>query len=115
MDRAGDYRPGIDMAWLGGCNSAGGRMAMKPMVFFSLIVVWLATACTGMPPSAGNSAPPAQPTPPARTLVAAIRVEPKTIAARGLGQNTGVALYLSKRMFNADLALLDDKGNPQPY
>jgi peptide/nickel transport system substrate-binding protein len=48
-------------------------------------------------------------------LVAAVRVEPKTIAARGLGQNTGVALYLTKKLFNADLALLDDQANPQPY
>src|SRR5438045_9636490 len=88
---------------------------MRPMVLFSLIVAVLATACAGAPPSTGNSAPQVQPAAPARTLVTAIRVEPKTIAARGLGQNSGVALYLPKRMFNGDLALLDDQGNPRPY
>jgi len=78
------------------------------------VVVWLASACAG-PPAASTPDSQSPPAPPARTLVAAVRVEPKTIAARGLGQNTGVALYLTKKLFNADLALLDDQANPQPY
>jgi peptide/nickel transport system substrate-binding protein len=78
-----------------------------------LVAVWL-VACAG-PPAASSPGSQTSAAPAARTLIAAIRVEPKTIAARGLGQNTGVALYLTKKLFNADLALLDDQANPQPY
>lgn len=51
---------------------------------------------------------------PGRTLVAAVRVEPGTVATRPL-RLTGVALYLSKRLFNAELAILDDRGRARPY
>lgn len=87
---------------------------MRQEILSSLVVAWLGAACAG-PPAASNLGSQAPPARAARTLVAAVRVEPKTIAARGLGQNTGVALYLTKKMFNADLALLDDQANPQPY
>ena len=89
---------------------------MRRAILVPLMLAWLVAACTPSP--SGNGGDPgsqAAAPKPARILVTAIRVEPKTIAARGLGQNTGVALYLPKRMFNADLALLDDQGNPQPY
>src|SRR5438094_4578902 len=90
---------------------------MNRLILFPLVLAWLAAACTPATPrgGAGGSASQAEPSRPARPLVTALRVEPKTIAARGLGQNTGVALYLPKRMSNADLALLDDRGNAQPY
>src|SRR5881396_3212093 len=88
---------------------------MKRTILWPLVLVWLAMACAAPSSTGGPSGQtPAAPAP-NRTLVAAIRVEPKTIAARGLGQNTGVALYLTKRLFNADMALLDDQANPQPY
>src|SRR5439155_17540426 len=48
-----------------------------------------------------------------RGLVAVVRVEPATVAARA-PRTTGVALYLSKRLFNASLGLLDDNGVAQP-
>ncbi len=51
---------------------------------------------------------------PARTLVAALRVEPNSVAARTIGSG-GVAVYLSHRLFNADLALLNDDGVAEPY
>jgi peptide/nickel transport system substrate-binding protein len=90
---------------------------MNRLILFPLVLAWLTAACTPATPSggAGGSGPQAAPARPARPLVTALRVEPKTIAARGLGQNTGVALYLPKRMFNGDLAVLDGQGNPQPY
>src|SRR5438094_4205357 len=90
---------------------------MNRLILFPLVLAWLAAACTPATPrgGAGGSASQAEPSRPARPLVTALRVEPKTIAARGLAQNTGVALYLPKKMFNADLALLDDQGNPRPY
>lgn len=51
---------------------------------------------------------------PQRTLMAAVRVEPATLGTRAFVQ-AGVALYLSKRMFNAELAILDPDANPHPY
>jgi len=51
---------------------------------------------------------------PQRTLQVAIRVEPAGIGTRSLVQ-AGVALYLTKRMFNAEIALLDPDATPHPY
>src|SRR4051794_6552409 len=62
-----------------------------------------------------GSAPEAQPAPSAKTLVAALKVEPATIALRPPQEASGVGLYLSDRMFNATLALLDWRGLPMPY
>ncbi len=50
-----------------------------------------------------------------RTLVTAVRVEPATLVARDLQEASGVGLYLTRRMFNADLALLDGGGVAHPY
>src|SRR5438309_4293265 len=89
---------------------------MNRRILLPLILGWLTAACATAPSGGGGeAASQTEPPKPARQLVTAIRVEPKTIAARGLGQNTGVALYLPKRMFNGDLAVLDDQGNPQAY
>lgn len=44
----------------------------------------------------------------------AIRVEPASVAARSL-QQVGVALHTTKRLFNAELAILDDRGLPRAY
>jgi peptide/nickel transport system substrate-binding protein len=80
-----------------------------------LVVVM--AACRPTSPTDGASG--GQPPPPAqqqRTIVAAIRVEPNTLAAKALGQQGGgVATYLSKRMFNADLTILDEQALPRPY
>jgi peptide/nickel transport system substrate-binding protein len=52
---------------------------------------------------------------PGRTLVAAVRLEPASVATRPLQEARGIAIYLSQRMFNANLALLDPRGAPMPY
>jgi peptide/nickel transport system substrate-binding protein len=52
---------------------------------------------------------------PGRTLVAAVRGEPDGLAPRVIGQNLSISSYLARRMFNADLALLDDQEEPHPY
>ncbi|MEA2640888.1 MAG: oligopeptide transport system substrate-binding protein, partial [Chloroflexota bacterium] len=100
---------------------------MRRAGLIALVLAWMVMACTsassgggtgGGAPSSGSGTTaqaPADTSKPQRVMVMATRVEPKTIAARGLGQNTGVALYLTKRVFNADLALLDDQGTPRPY
>jgi peptide/nickel transport system substrate-binding protein len=86
-----------------------------------LIAALALTACAPATPAPPSGAPqtgqggarPAEP--PGRTLVAAVRVEPATIASRPLQEARGVATYLSGRMFNASLALLDARGAPLPY
>src|SRR5581483_5963328 len=82
-----------------------------------MALVLLETACTGGAPSTGSrsSAPAssAQPAQPSRTLVVAVVDEPKTLAARLIGQ-VGRSLHF-RRIFNADLALLDDQKSPLPY
>jgi peptide/nickel transport system substrate-binding protein len=78
-------------------------------------LVLLLTACA---PAAGtpqrNSGEAAAPARPQRTLVAALRVEPQSLAARRVGLG-GVAIYLSNRLFNADLTILNDDGVAEPY
>jgi len=61
-----------------------------------------------------TDAPPAGGGQPARTLVTAIRVEPTTLASR-LGQGGGATLGTTRRLFNANLVILDQRGEPQPY
>jgi peptide/nickel transport system substrate-binding protein len=74
------------------------------------------TACTPRPTPATStaSAPDARPAEPARPLVILIRVEPADIAAKSLRQ-AGTILTTTKRLFNATLALLDDRAVPRPY
>jgi peptide/nickel transport system substrate-binding protein len=43
-----------------------------------------------------------------------IRLEPASLASKAL-QQAGTILTSTRRVFNATLALLDDKGTPQPY
>lgn len=80
------------------------------MAILALLVVGCAqgpqTGRTGTAQEASNQ--------PARTLVMAIRFEPNSVAARPLVPQA-IASYLSRRIFNADLALLDGDGNPRPY
>jgi len=89
-------------------------------MFFAVVVLSVVGACA--PPSpTGSSSGAAVPagatsTRPARTLVAAVRNEPSTLASLPLGQQGGgAAVYFSKRMFNADLSILDGDGVPRPY
>ncbi len=49
-----------------------------------------------------------------RTLTAAIRVEPAYVAGKGL-QQAGLTLGATTRLFNAGLAIIDDRGAAQPY
>src|ERR1051326_1334368 len=78
-------------------------------------ILSLLLACSPASPPSG--AAPAQPAPaPSRTLVTAVRNEPPIIAQLApAAQSSGIAQYFTKRLFNADLALLDAEGNPQPY
>jgi peptide/nickel transport system substrate-binding protein len=94
---------------------------MRSLTRFLLLVVALGllAACAPAPsgPSRGGSTDQAQPTAaaaPARTVEVGIQVEPSGVASRALVER-GVALHTTKRAFNADLVLLDDRESPHPY
>lgn len=79
------------------------------VVFFLLIVGCSAGAPRGTGEASAPQASQAQ-----RTLTAAVRVEPTTTASKSV-RGGGVALFLTGRMFNAEIGLLDGDGNPIPY
>src|SRR5439155_10557482 len=71
-------------------------------------------ACTPARPG-GDSAPDAFSSVRAgRALVMAIRYEPTSLATREL-DSVSVGQYTTKRAFNAQLAILDERGVPRPY
>src|ERR1051325_3340724 len=86
---------------------------MRRPLFFALLIGWLAAACSPAAAPAGPASSAAPVAKPARTLVVAVEDEPKTLAARLIGQ-AGRSLHF-RRAFNADLVLLDDQSNPLPY
>ncbi|MCL6640427.1 MAG: hypothetical protein K6T92_03535, partial [Candidatus Rokubacteria bacterium] len=53
-----------------------------------------------------------EPARPSRTLVVAHRYEPANLATKVLGSNGPLT---TTRLFNASLALFDDRGEPRPY
>ena len=70
------------------------------------------TASPSRQPASNDGLPSA--TPPSRTVVMAIRVEPDSLAAKGPRQ-VGVSLHATKRLFNAELDIEDQRGEPVPY
>src|SRR5439155_10392027 len=82
-----------------------------PLLFGILLLVACAPTPAAREPSGGAVAPSAEP---ARTLVASVRVEPSSVALRPF-REAGVALFLSRRMFNAELAIRDERAVPRPY
>lgn len=82
------------------------------LVFIAVALTLAACGPAPRAPSAADARAPAGQ--PGRSLVAVVRVEPSTLAVRPLGE-AGVALYLSRRIFNAELALLDDRAQARPY
>lgn len=83
---------------------------------FLLVLLVVTSACGGAPARSGGASVERGPgaATPSRTLVAAIRVEPAGLANKPL-QQVGVALHSTKRLFNAELAILDERGLPYPY
>jgi len=84
-----------------------------------LVIAILLAACapaapSTVPRSESSGAPPAAPEP-SRKLVVMIRVEPATLAPRGLQRAGGVTTAMLLRLFNAGLAINDDRGQPNAY
>ena len=86
------------------------------MIHRSALIVLSAVLVACAPGTAPRPLGSDQPVPaaPVRTLVAALRVEPNSVAAKPIGSG-GVATYFATRLFNADFALLDGDGIAQPY
>jgi peptide/nickel transport system substrate-binding protein len=83
------------------------------VAFFGVLVTACAPAATPQPAAERATQAPAAPSE-SRLLQVAIPVEPATMAARSL-EPIAQNLYLARRMVNAELAALDDRGNPRPY
>src|SRR5439155_18273478 len=101
----------IGTAWLHGdaMKANWARLLVLP------IMAVLAACAPGAGPGQSGPAPAeSSPAQPQRTMQVAIRLEPASLGTRALVQ-AGVALYLSKRMFNAELSILDPDANPHPY
>jgi peptide/nickel transport system substrate-binding protein len=83
-----------------------------------LLALLTLSACS---PNASERARPAPDPAPSespsarRTLVAAVRVEPYSVAARPPIGGGFAALNFSRRLLNAELTLIDARGVPQPY
>jgi peptide/nickel transport system substrate-binding protein len=82
-----------------------------------LTIALVITACAPAAPRPterpGQAPQPAAPSEAGRTLAIAIRVEPATLAAKPLGSG-GFTLTTTRRLFNATLALFDDRGQASP-
>jgi peptide/nickel transport system substrate-binding protein len=81
-----------------------------------LLFTLVLTGCQPAAPSALPSSQAPAPSAPrvSRTLVMLTRVEPVSLATKPL-QQAGTLLASTRRVYNATLALLDDRGIPRPY
>jgi peptide/nickel transport system substrate-binding protein len=85
------------------------------LLFLSLAAMLLACSAgaPGARPSAGDSGTASQPAARQRTLAAALRLEPKSIALRPPYEE--VTNVDHRRLFNADIANVDDRAVPHAY
>ena len=81
-------------------------------VILALVVLTVGCNAPTASQSDGSAAPASQQ--PQRTLTAAVRVEPTTTASKSV-RGGGVALFLTGRMFNAEIGLLNADGVAIPY
>lgn len=103
-------------------NKGEQAVRLGPRIPALLLIALGITACTpGPAPRAtdatGGSAAATTgsrgPTQASRTLVIAVRAEPVTLATRA--ESRGVTTTTTRRLFNATLAIFDQRGLPQPY
>src|SRR5437773_6569728 len=93
--------------WIGsgwGSQRWGGLLAL-----FAVVVVG---GCSPAPSQAPSSTIPQPTANQNRTLILAHRYEPASLGAKVLGSNGPLT---TSRLFNAALALIDDRGSPQGY
>lgn len=100
-------------------GSRRGRLAFTVAPALPAWILAAALAIAGCSPASPGGGQPADGQAAARrseprTMVVFVRVEPVGVAARIL-QSAGTALHMSRRLFNALPALIDDRGLPRPY
>ncbi|HEY3117136.1 MAG TPA: ABC transporter substrate-binding protein [Chloroflexota bacterium] len=82
----------------------------------ALIILAISACAPASPSSSATSAPSAGVSQADRTLIAAVRVEPNSLAERPVLQSAAFAGFaLLKRLPNAELTILDDKLIRHPY
>ncbi len=92
------------------------RPGFTPHFLPFLFIALLAASCAPSAPARGTTASGEQAPPaavPNRTLTIAARNEPSSLAGKPLLQ-ANVGLYTAKNLFNASLAVQDDRGLPVP-
>ncbi len=90
------------------------RLIGPNRALLTLLALGIGLSACGAPQGSETASSARQPTQAVRTLVAAIRVEPRFITSKSLIQ-TGFSLEATTTLFNAGLAQVDDQGNPRPY
>jgi peptide/nickel transport system substrate-binding protein len=91
---------------------------LRPRAATVLALISLAlAACAPAGPAAprDGAAPASAPSDSRKTLVAAVRVEPDSVAARPPRGGGLAALNFTRRLLNAELTLLDQRDDAQPY
>ena len=86
------------------------RAALLPIL---IVVAFTLTGCGPAGSGPGRvTAPAAEPIPQARPLVMFIRAEPRNLAVRPFQTPAGSVTF-APRLFNATIALIDDKAEPR--
>src|SRR4051812_46693269 len=95
------------MPWAPSGGQQGSMRWRLVSVILAVLVVGCAPAQERQAPAASSDQPPQR-----RTLVVAHRYEPLTLAPKIVAPNGPLT---TARLFNASLALFDDKGLARPY
>lgn len=102
----------MNMARVERCS---GRQRKGGVVLLVLVGVVLQACRNPSAPPVGVPSVPSGTMEGSRTLVAAVRVEPDSVAARPPQGGGLAALNFTRRLLNAELTLLDERGSPGPY
>src|SRR5947208_10106160 len=88
----------------------------KAAIAVALLAIGLSACAPSAPsgPASGSGDGAPAPSRPSRTLSIIVGAEPRSLALKALGQ-AGVTLATSRRLFNASLVIIDDKGAVLPY
>jgi peptide/nickel transport system substrate-binding protein len=89
------------------------RIAWLELLVLGIMLLACAPATSPPTASVSGDARPAEPARPQRTVVMAIRLEPNSLALRPPRET--FANVDHNRLFNADIANLDDRAAPRPY
>src|SRR5436309_15323174 len=91
-------------------------MQISRFAILSALIALVASACASPAPTTAQRAAAAPPgSESGRTLIAVLRLEPRSLGLRSVAGGAFEGYGPAVRLFNADLALVDDHANPIPY